>query len=299
MMVPAADFESLLPPKSLAEIKRIELRTKRTLTTPLIGQYRSAFRGTGLIFNELREYMPGDDVKHIHWKVTARSGKVYVKSYEEDRELNIMLALDISRSTIAGTGRSKHQKGLEFCALISMLAKVNHDSLGLCLFSDTIYTLLPVSRSRTQLKRILRELLLERELPQATDLQNVVRDLSQKLKRSSIIFLISDFFSPITADDLRLLSGKHDVICVMLDDTLYEELPYAGLVEFVDAESGETILIDTSNKRARAALAAANSARHASCQDICTAAGADFMSIDQSPLQPLINLMTKRNQRIR
>jgi uncharacterized protein (DUF58 family) len=298
-MISPLTFDSIISASNLAEIRRIELRSRRSVDSNLAGQYRSAFRGSGLVFNDIREYMPGDDVKHIHWKVTARSGKVYIKSYEEDRELNIVIALDISSSTTAGSVKSKYRRGLEFCGIVSMLAKMSQDSLGLCMFSDKIEKYLPVSKSRTQIKRILLELLEERRHTPSTNLAEALTYLSQNLKRNSVVFVISDFFSPHYLDELRLLSMKHDVIAVMLEDQLDYNLPDAGLVEFQDAESGEYMLLDTSNKKVREKLAAHHEKRLADWRETCRKAGCDFIEIKEKPLWALSRLMQRRNKRLR
>ena len=292
-------FDNLISASSMAEVRKIELRSRKTVNTSMAGQYRSAFRGTGLVFSDIREYMPGDDVKHIHWKVTARSGKVYIKSYEEDRELNVVIALDVSSSTAAGSLKSKHQRGLEFCGIISMLAKLSQDSLGLCLFSDDVDEFLPVSKSRSQFKRVLLELLKERTLKPSTNLAAALSHLSKNLKKTSVVFVISDFYAPSYVDELRLLSLKHDVIAVMLEDQLDYDLPNAGLVEFRDAESGEFILIDCSNKKLREQLSRVHNTRIAKWKDDCKKSGCDYLEIRESPLKALSQLMQRRNQRLR
>ncbi len=295
----ANSIESLISPSNLAELKRLELRSRRTVDTHLSGQYKSAFRGTGLVFSDLREYTPGDDVKHIHWKITARSGKVYIKSYEEDRELNIVIALDVSSSTIAGSMKSKHQRGLEFCAILAMLAKLNMDSLGLCLFSDKVEQFLPVSKSRMQFKRVLLELLQERKLTPDTDLASSIDFLNKNLRKTSVVFLISDFFSTAYIDQLRMLSLKHDVVSVMLEDRLDYDLPSAGLVEFQDPESGEFILLDSSNKKTRKMLSLAHEKRIKEWEELCKKANCDYIRINQNPISSLHKLIAKRNLRLR
>lgn len=292
-------IENLISPSSLAELRKIELRSRRTVTTAMAGSYRSAFRGSGLVFSDIREYMPGDDVKNIHWKVTARSGTVYIKSYEEDRELNIVIALDISNSTAAGSNKSKYQKGLEFSALICMLAKLSQDSLGLCLFSDKTEEFLPVSRSRSQYKRIILELLNSRELNAATNLPAALEYLNKNLRKTSVIFFISDFFGSDYSHELKMLSMKHDVIAVMLEDQLDHTLPDAGLVEFIDAESGEFALIDCSNRNIRKQLKETHEKRIHDWVEICKKANCDFLDLRDNPLRNLNQLMQRRNLRLR
>lgn len=298
-MINPPSVESLITAANLSEIRRIELRSRRSVNSSLSGQYRSAFRGSGLVFNDIREYQPGDDVKHIHWKVTARSEKVYIKSYEEDRELNIVIALDISSSTTAGSEKSKYRRGIEFCGIISMLAKISMDSLGLCMFSDKVEKFLPVSKSRTQIKRILLELMDDRKHHPETNIAEALTYLSQNLRRNSVVFVISDFYSKNYTDELRLLSMKHDVIAVMLEDQLDYDLPNAGLVEFQDAETGEYILLDTGSKKVRSRLKALHENRIEKWKESCRRCGCDYMEIKDKPLEALSRLMQRRNQRLR
>ena len=294
----ASSISTLLDPALMAELRRIELRTRRSIDADMMGQYRSAFRGSGLIYTDIRQYQAGDDVKHIHWKVTARSPYVYVKSYEEDRQLNIILALDISRSTQFGAEKSKHLKALEFCALVSLLAKSNQDSIGLCLFSDKVEEFLPVKKSRGQTQKILLELMRPRELKTATDISAAVDHIIKYQRRSSIIFLVSDFMSPDYADKLKSLSLRHDVVCVMLEDSFDSELPKAGLVEFTDAESGKKILLDTGSSHVRNRLNEIHNMRINKWKEICKTCGTDSIIISDNSLRPLTQLMHQRAARL-
>jgi uncharacterized protein (DUF58 family) len=282
----------------MAELRRIELRTRRSIDADLMGQYRSAFRGTGLVFSDIRQYQPGDDVKHIHWKVTARSPNVYVKSYEEDRQLNIILALDISRSTQFGADKSKHQKALEFSALVALLAKSNQDAIGLCLFSDDVEEFLPARKNRSQIQRILLELMRPRELKPATNIAAAINHLNKYQRRTSIVFLISDFISPSYELELKNLSVRHDVVCVMLEDKLDVTLPQAGLVEFTDAENGQRVLLDTSSLQVRQKLNEMHNTRIEKWKGICKTAGADCIRISENSLRPLTQLMHQRAERL-
>lgn len=296
---PFSNLGEILSSVNLAEVRRLELKAKRNVTSNLAGQYRSTFHGSGLVFHDIREYTPGDDVKHIHWKVTARSGKTYVKSYEEDRELNVLLALDISRSTLSGGGKSHHQRSLEFCALIAMLAKVNQDAIGLCLFDDAVREYIPASRKRTQVRSVLSELIKARELKPATDLKEGLKFLNQNIRRHSIIFLISDYFSSPYNDQLKLLSMKHEVICVKIHDFAAQEMPKAGIVEYIDAESGERILFDSSNARLRELLRKRNQGVTEEWIKSCAAANTDYMLLRQYPIKDLAELLHRRNRKFR
>ena len=292
-------LNELIDPGMMAEVRRIELRTRRSIDADLMGQYRSSFRGSGLVFSDLREYTAGDDVKHIHWKASARSGKVYIKSYEEDRQLNIILALDVSRSTDFGTEKSKHRKALEFCALIALLANVHQDAIGLCTFSDQVEEFIAPKRAKSQIHRLILSLLSKRDLKPSTNISNTLRFLHERQKRSSIIFIVSDFISPDYQQELTMLSLHHDVVLVMLEDRLDRQLPNAGLIEFVDAESGEKVLIDSSNSKAVNQLINLQDQYVNSWQEMCTKTGVDYMRISDNAIRPLVQLMNRRTARIR
>lgn len=280
-----------------SELRHIELRTKRAISNDMIGQFRTAFRGSGLVFSDLREYTPGDDIRHIHWKVTARTGKPFVKTFDEDRQLNILLAVDISNSTNCGMPKSKHRRALEFAAIVSMLALKNQDSIGLSLFADGAKDFIAPGRSRVQFKRIISKLSLPIELPRATDLRQTIDFISTHQKRPAIIFLISDFYSPAFFDLIPKLSHRHDLIGVLLEDQLDSELLSAGLVQFTDAESGKQITIDSGSERVRSALVRRQEQRRAELKVAFQSHGASLISIRDSVTKPLEELMTQRTVR--
>jgi uncharacterized protein (DUF58 family) len=281
------------------ELRRIELHTKRRVSADLTGKYRSAFRGSGLLFSDIREYQPGDYVKNIHWKVTARTGKVYVKSYEEDRQLSIMLAVDISRSTDFGANRSKHRKAIEFAALVSLLASQNRDSFGLCLFSDKVTSFTRPSASRRQFQKLLLELISEHELRPATDIGAALDYLVEHQRKTSVIFVVSDFLSPDFDESFRRLAIRHDVIAVLVEDDIDYELPAAGIVEFEDAESGKRYILDTSHPGSRAIFEQQSKERAAKLRAKLQVLGVDLMVLKDNPLSPLSELMTRRQARFR
>jgi len=292
------ELRELLDPVLLGEVKRLEIRTRRSLNADFIGQYRSTFRGQGLVYSDLREYQPGDEVKNIHWKATARTNKVYVKSYEEDRQLSILLVVDISSSTLFGAPKTKHLRAFEFAALVAMLAQKNQDALGLCLFSKEVAEFLPPCKSRTQLQKIILSLLQHRVLHPASNLSLALDYILKRQRRSALIFIISDFYCPPFAEPLATLALKHDVVCVLLEDPLDKELPKAGLVEFQDAESGERILIDTSNRKVLQAIKAEHDAHVNKLAELCALNKIDMIRLLDNPVQPLAELMRRRTARI-
>ncbi len=290
-------INAIFNPTLLAELKRIELRTRRRISADLAGRYRSAFRGSGLLYADLREYQPGDDVKSIHWRASARSGTVYVKSYEEERQRTVLLAVDVSRSTAIGAPRSKHHKTLEFAALVSTLAARSGDNIGLCLFSDRVREYLRPSKARSQLQRILLTLLSDQELDPATNIAAALDIIRERQRRNALIFVVSDFLTPPFEESLRWLSSGHEVVCVLVEDGSDESLPAAGLVEFEDPESGWRLTFDTSSPRARRALSEHRRARIAQLRELCLRSRADFVSFADNPLAPLRELMTRKIQR--
>lgn len=292
------EISNLLTKSLIPELRRLELRTKRRLDADLMGRYRSAFRGSGLTFSDLREYQPGDEIKNIHWKATARSQRPYVKTYEEDRQLNIMLAVDISNSTSAGSPISKHRRALEFSALIAMLAKNSSDMVGLTLFSDEVEEFYPPRQTRAQFQLLFSSLLKHRKLRKATDISNALQFLQLHHRRASIIFIVSDFLSTDYHRELALLSRKHDVICVALNDEQERFLPKAGLVQVEDAESDRRIIIDTGTKRGQEHYARLFKKRQEKLRDDIIQAGADIIFIEDNPLSPLLKLMNRRTARI-
>ena len=283
----------------LAELRRLELLTRRTVDADLIGRYRSAFRGTGLLYSDIREYQPGDDTRRIHWKATARSPRVYVKSYEEDRQLRIVVAIDVSRSTgvsLSGAG-SRHRRALEFAALISLLAAKSGDCLGLLLFSDHVEKYLPPKKGRGHTQRVLHDIASPRTLAPATNVASALDFLFERERRRSLIFLLSDFYTPPFDDSLRKVARKHDLITVLLDDPSEALMPSVGLVQFEDAESGASRLVDSTREQSR--LKSLKAERLASLQDCCRRGHSDLIIIEQSSLQPLLQLMQLRTHRFR
>lgn len=293
---PLGKLSDLLDPALAAQLRRIELSTRKIVDTDLMGRYRSAFRGSGLTFADLREYQAGDDIKYINWKATARSSKVYVKSFEEERQLSVLLAVDISRSTEFGSKRTKHALALEFSALIATLARICGDALGICLFSDQVEEFVPVGSARSQFQKVLLSLLAKRDLRPATDMQRALNFISSHQRRASIIFIVSDFFCGAFEYELRQLAARHDVICVLLDDLIDGELPSAGLVLFEDAESGRRCLIDTGSRRTKEKLAALHNERINSLSRMCSRCNCDFLDTKDGSLQALRRLMEQRTR---
>lgn len=292
-------MDALIGSQELAELKRIELRTRRSISSDLVGKYRSAFRGSGLVFSELREYQPGDEIKNISWKATARTGRPMIKSYHEERLLNILLAVDISNSTFFGENKSKHRRALEFAALLAVLGQRSQDSVGLCLFSDQVEEYLAPSSKRAQLHLILSALNKPRQLRRATNIGAAITRISDEQRKPSIVFLVSDFLAPDFSRPLKSLCLRHEVIGVLLQDRLDSELPQAGLVEFSDAESNQRIIIDTSDQKSMTSLKRLQERRTEELVSLFHNSRADLIVVNQNLLAPLAQLMNQRTGRQR
>jgi len=289
----------MLSAELISELKRIELRTRRKMSSSVVGNYRSAFRGQGLVFSDLREYQPGDDTKNIDWKSSAKTGRVFVKSYEEDRSLNLISLVDVSRSTAFGAPKNKHAKALEFAAIVSILASRSRDAMGLGLFSDKVEEFIAPKQNRGQLYRILSKLMSFAEPSGKTDLNPILRYLHDHQKRRSVIFIISDFFAPDFEQSLKPLARKHDLIAVLLEDKLDFELPKAGLVEFQGAEDGRSVLIDTSHPKAAKLVREIHEKRAFKLREFLRGLQVDLIRISDNPLPPLAELMRQRAARLR
>ena len=284
-------------PTRTSEVRRIQLRSRRLVTGDLMGQYRSAFRGTGLVFTDIREYQPGDDVKHIHWKATARTGKVFVKSYEEDRQLRVLLAVDASASMRALDSKASFGKALEFTSLIGALTQGGNDLLGLSLFGKETLSYLPPKSGAKRIQQILSALMGADSSHLGTDIGAGLKQISLTLRKPSIVFVLSDFFSTDFHDELRSLSAVHDVILVQLESAL-GKIEDCGLVSFVDAESGEHVVVATYAKSVRDGWEAALQSRRIALHDVARRNGADHIVISENTMQPLLSLMKERARRI-
>jgi uncharacterized protein (DUF58 family) len=218
----------------------------------LAGEYRSAFKGQGMTFAEFREYVHGDDVRDISWNITARTGKPFIKKYDEERELTLMLVCDVSGS--GDYGSQKYFKGeitAYLAGLLGFSAAKNNDHVGLLLFSDNIEHYVPPQKGRVHIHRLLRDLLYFKPRSRGTHIGRALDHLRGALKKRSMVFIISDFMSEGFSQSLRYISRYHETVAISIDDPTENELPQVGLVEFEDLESGELVAVDTSSKAVR------------------------------------------------
>ena len=234
------------------KVRAIQIRTRKNIAAGFAGGYRSAFKGRGLEFDEVREYTPGDDVRDIDWNVTARTGRPFVKRYVEERQLKILFAVDVSASLGFGTaGRRKNEMAAEFCALVAFSAIRNNDNVGLLLFSDRVERFVPPAKGSSHALRLVHELLgFEAQSP-GTDIGAALGYLARVMHRRSVVFLVSDFLAPDFERALRILAKRHDVIAVRTSDPCERRLPDVGLARFWDPESGRRMVIDTSAQDVR------------------------------------------------
>ena len=243
---------SPLPPELLKQLRSIEIRTSRLANEQLSGTYHSVFKGQGLSFREVRGYNPGDDPRFIDWNVSARMNDAFVKVFTEEREMTVMLVVDLSASEQFGTRRvSKARLAAELCALCAFSAIKNNDRVGLVLATEVVERLLPPQKGEKHVMHVIREILGYQPKYTGTNLKLALETLVKVSKRRSVAFIVSDFFASGFERALALAAAKHDVIPVMLVDPRDEELPDVGLVTLEDLESGESVLVDTSDRDVR------------------------------------------------
>lgn len=284
-----------------AELRRLEILSARLVTSLFAGEYRSVFRGRGIEFEEVREYQPGDDVRSIDWNVTARAGRPFIKQYVEEREMSVMLLLDQSASLNCATPRrGKSRVAAEVCALLSFAAARSHDRVGMMTFTDRVERYLPPGKGMRHAQRLMAEVLVRTPTGQGTDLAQALDYLERVLRRSSTLFIISDFL----AGDFRLplvaAARRHDVVAVFITDALDEALPDVGLMRVEDAETGRLRLIDTSAPRVRKAFREQAMARRQSLRQALASAGVEVLSMDTatSTAQTLVRFFQGRRQRL-
>lgn len=236
----------------LKKVRKIELKTRGLSNQLFSGEYHSAFKGRGMAFSEVREYAPGDDVRTIDWNVSARLSQPFVKVFEEERELTVMLMIDISGSQDFGTNSQfKNELVTELSAVISFSAIQNNDKIGLILFTDKIEKFIPPKKGKSHALRIIRELIEFTPENTKTDVGQALAYLTNVLKKKAIVFVMSDFISPNFEQALKIAGKKHDTIAVQIYDSAEEVLPEVGIIEIFDPETGKKIEIDTFSKRVR------------------------------------------------
>ncbi|MCL6589025.1 MAG: DUF58 domain-containing protein [Firmicutes bacterium] len=292
----------MLPQEIIKKVKRIQLKMLHLSNDTMSGHYISAFKGTGIEFDEVREYVPGDDIRSIDWNVTARSRTPYIKRYVEERELTVILIVDLSASQRFGTVNAlKSELAAEISALLAFLAIKNNDKVGLLIFSDTRERYVPPQKGRRHVLRVIREILAYEPTGTGTNINEALTFINKVIKHRSIVFLISDFMAVDFERSLKSLARRHDLVAVSLSDPKEKELPAIGLVEFRDAETGARTLLDTSLPQVRAAFKQKALDRAKATEKLFKRNKVDLIDIsaDQPYLQPLQKFFLKRERRIR
>ena len=300
MSTPISESAVLPSPELLRQVRRLEIRARRLVAERLVGQYHSVFRGRGLEFSEVREYQPGDDVRTIDWNVTARMGAPYVKRFVEERELTVMLAVDVSASQRFGTAaQRKEEVAAELGALIAFAAAANNDRVGLLAFSDGIEAFVPPRKGSRHILRLVRDLLSLRPARRGTDIGAAVGYLQRALRRHAIVFLISDFLDDGFEAALRSASRRHDLIALVLSDRRELELPAVGLIEAEDAETGERVWLDAGDAAVRERFALQAAGAHEARRRTLASLGVDVVEIstDGSYVTPLLSYFQARARR--
>jgi uncharacterized protein (DUF58 family) len=288
-----------LPPEILKKVKLLEIHTRKIVNSLFAGQYHSAFKGQGMTFAEFREYVPGDDVRAISWPVTARTGKTFIKKFDEERELTLMLVVDISGSQ--NFGSKDYFKGevvTHLSALLGFAAAKNNDHVGLLLFSDQVEHFVPPKKGRGHIQRILRDLYFVKPKSQGTRISAAMDHLRGILKKRSTIFVFSDFQDKAFANSMKTMSKKHDLVAVVVEDPAELQIPSLGLVDLVDAESGETLTVDTSSPYFRKAYADQMKVARAARERELRSAGVSKVEVLSGPdfVDPLIAYFRKKNR---
>ncbi len=242
----------MLTKELLKQVRQIEIRTRGLVNQVFSGEYHSVFKGRGMEFSEVREYQFGDDIRNIDWNVTARFGHPFVKIFEEERELTVMLMVDMSGSLIFGsTDKTKQEVAAEIGAILAFSALKNNDKVGLILFTDKIEKFVPPRKGRMHVLRIIREVLSFEPEGKRTNLKAALEYMNNAIKKRSIAFLVSDFMDTGYDKILRIVGKRHDLIGVVLNDKRETEIPPVGLVKLIDAETGKERWIDTGDKKMR------------------------------------------------
>ena len=291
-------IQSLITPEFRTQLKRFELQAKRSATGDVIGNYKSAFKGSGIEYADLREYQAGDDVKHIHWKASARSGKTFVKYFEEERTVRLILVIDTSKSLAFGSPSSKQQKILEFAALTTFLAKSSGDQIGLISFAGDVDTYIPPSSSKSQLTQILVPL-LDAKLQPKTNLKAPLEHLLRKEVKKSIVFLVSDFYDQDYEEALKLVSKKHELVCILSEHDNEYIPPTRAIIEYQDAESSGSYTIDASSASSFKQISGLAKNHRENIKRQAQRLGAEFATLKSAPVKTLQRILSSKIRRAR
>jgi len=284
----------------LKKVRKIEIKTKGLSNHIFAGEYHTAFKGKGMAFSEVREYQPGDDIRSIDWNVTARYNSPFVKVFEEEREMTVMLLIDVSASGNFGTQEQfKRELATELAAILAFSAIKNNDKVGVIFFTDKVEQFIPPKKGKSHILRIIREVLAFQPTGKGTDIAGALEYFSAVIKKRSICFILSDFMSKEFDRPLKIASKKHDLVALRIHDTREDTLPNVGLVPMQDAETEKMIFVDTSSKKVRDNFAKNRAQATAKLRKLFPSSGVDLIDITTGTdyVKPLINFFKTRGKR--
>jgi len=284
----------------LKKVRKIEIKTKGLSNHIFAGEYHTAFKGKGMAFSEVREYQPGDDIRSIDWNVTARYNSPFVKVFEEEREMTVMLLIDVSASGNFGTqAQFKRELATELAAILAFSAINNNDKVGVIFFTDKVEQFIPPKKGKSHILRIIREVLAFEPTGKGTDISGALEYFSAVIKKRSICFILSDFMSNEFDRPLKIASKKHDLVALRIHDTREDTLPNVGLVPMQDAETEKMLFVDTSSKKVRDNFAKNRAQATAKLRKLFPASGVDLIDITTGTdyVKPLINFFKTRGKR--
>jgi uncharacterized protein (DUF58 family) len=291
-----------VPPEILRQVKLIELQTRGLVNSVFTGEYRSVFKGQGMEFSEVREYQPGDEVRSINWNVTARMRRPFVKRYIEERELTVMLVVDLSGSERFGTvKRFKSELASELAAVLAMSAIRNNDRVGVLLFTDRVEHVIPPRKGRRHVLRIIRDLLAFEPVGRGTDMVTAIDYVARMLNSKAIVFIVSDFLEADIDHPLKLLAQRHDVVAVTVEDPSERLLPDIGIARLIDPETGETFEVDTSHPLVRDSYSQRVSAEREARKHLLRRLAIDEVAVrtEAGVVEPLLRFFRARETRAR
>lgn len=290
----------MLTKEILKQVKQIEIRTRGVVNEVFSGEYHSVFKGRGMEFSEVREYQVGDDIRSIDWNVTARFGHPYIKVFEEERELTVMLLVDLSGSLVFGSvEKTKQRIAAELTAILAFSAMKNNDKVGLILFTDRIEKFVPPRKGKSHVLRIIRDVLSFEPRGNQTDIRGALEYFHHTIKKKSIAFLITDFVDRGYDRILNIVGKKHDLVGISLHDPREKELPKSGLIKFRDAETGKIRYVDTSSKSVQNKFYSSVAYQDVHRKELFAKSGLDSININigESYVKPLVNFFKAREKR--
>lgn len=284
----------------LKKIQQIQIHTRRLVNEAFVGEYHSVFKGRGMEFDEVREYQPGDEIRTIDWNVTARMGRPFIKRYVEERELTVMLLVDVSASGNFGSIKHlKNEVATEICAILAFSAIKNNDKVGMIMFTDKIEKFIPPKKGPKHVLRVIRELLCSQPTGKGTNISVALEYLNKITHRRTISFVVSDFIANDYSHAVRIANKRHDMIAITIADPREQELPNVGFIELRDAESGEILLLDTADSLARKEFGALNNRRMQEQSRLFRSMGVDeiLINTNRHHVEPIVRFFRMREKR--